>query len=318
MSYRNKKILITGATGFIGTNLINRMKTLGYSNLAAVSSRDYDLLKQENVKRMFTEIRPDIVVHLAAYVGGILANKSYPADFIYRNLTINTQVIHEASAFCVEKLMTCIGGCSYPNTAQSPISEESLFNGLPAKESAPYSMAKAIGFLQVKSYREQYNLNGIVLVPGNVYGPHDNFSRDNSHVIPGLIRKIYDAKKSKEKRFVAWGTGKPVRDFVYIQDAVDGLIKALEEYNGPDLINISSGIPTSIKELVGLIAKLSDFDGEIVWDASKPDGKAYKIFDVTRMRNILNYECRTSLKEGLEKTIEWFNQNYGKGIIRLE
>jgi GDP-L-fucose synthase len=267
---------------------------------------------------MFTEIQPDIVVHLAAYVGGILANRNYPADFIYRNLTINTQVIHEASVFGVEKLMTCIGGCSYPNAAQSPISEESLFNGLPTKESAPYSMAKAVGFLQVKSYREQYNLNGIVLVPGNAYGPYDNFSRDNSHVIPGLIRKIYDAKKSKEKRFVVWGTGKPVRDFVYIQDVVDGLIKALEEYNGPDLINISSGIPTSIKGLVELIAKLSDFDGEIVWDAGKPDGKAYKVFDVTRMRNVLNYECRTSLKEGLEKTIEWFNQNYGKGIVRLE
>lgn len=213
---KNKKILVTGATGFLGRNLVNHLRSAGYKNILALSSKDYDLTEQINVRQMFFDNKPDIVIHLAAYVGGILANKMYPADFAYRNLIISTMVVHEASKHGVEKFVTCIGGCSYPSKAENPIKEETLFEGYPQKESAPYSLSKAISAVQVNAYRQQYDFHAITLVPGNMYGPYDNFHPDYSHVIPGLIRRFYEAKISKFPEVVVWGSGKPTRDFVYV------------------------------------------------------------------------------------------------------
>ena len=308
-NYKDKKILVTGATGFVGKNLILAMQKENYTNIIPVSSKEYNLLEQSDVRRMFQEKKPDVVIHLAGYIGGILANKTKPADFIYKNLTMNTAVIDEAYKAGVSKFVFCIGGCSYPNDAPSPIKETTLFTGFPAKESAPYSLAKAIGHLQINAYRQQYGFNGITLVPGNIYGPFDNYSDENSHVIPGLIRRVDAIKKSNGKELICWGSGKPVRDFVYIEDVAKALIVALETYNEPELINISSGNPTNIKDLVEQIVSLSGFTGEIVWDSSKPDGQAYKVFDVTRMKDVLHFTCETSLSDGLAKTIKWFQEN---------
>ncbi|MCX6815391.1 MAG: GDP-L-fucose synthase [Candidatus Aenigmarchaeota archaeon] len=311
---KNDKILVTGSTGFLGTNLVKHMESSGYKNIVAVSSKDYDLTEQKEVRKMFSDIEPNIVIHLAAYVGGILANKMYPADFSYRNLVINTSTIHEASKHGVKKFVTCIGGCSYPAKAKSPIAENSLFEGYPQNESAPYSLAKAMGFVQANAYRNQYNLNAITLVPGNMYGPHDNFHPNYSHVIPGLIRRFYEAKMNDLPEVVVWGSGTPTRDFVYVEDVAEAIIKATETYDGNELINISSGTETSIRELVETISNLIGYGGKIVWDTTKPDGQMRKIFDTGRMKSLLNFECSTFLKDGLEKTIRWFENNYPNGI----
>jgi len=284
MSYlEGKKILVTGATGFVGRNLIRELRNRGL-DLLTPTRKDYDLMVQGEVRRMFRELKPEVVFHLAGMVGGILANKESPAEFFYNNILLNTMVIHEAYLSGVEKLITLIGGCSYPAGAPSPISEDQLFNGYPQPESAPYSLAKAMSVVQAQAYRKQYGFNAIVLVPGNLYGPHDNFDLESSHVIPALIRKFHEARKKGLKKVAVWGSGKPVRDFIYVEDACKVIVRAAEIYNEPDIINVSSGKGISIAELVDLVAEVVGFDGEIVWDRSKPDGQMIKIFDVKRMK----------------------------------
>lgn len=307
---KNDCILVTGATGFLGSNLVPMLKKKGYNTIVGLGSKDYDLRESSQVKEMFKEYKPDIVINLAAYVGGILADKKYPAKFFYDNILIGTLVFHEAFENKVKKLVCCMCGCSYPAHASNPISEDDLWNGFPQIESAPYSIAKKNLVIQSWAYRKQYGFNSIVLLPGNMYGPYDNFSLEDSHVIPGLIRKFYEAKKENKSTVTVWGSGKPVRDFIYVEDVAEAMVKALEEYNESDVINISSGKGITIKELVNKIAELSDYKGEIVWDKSKPDGQMEKIFDVKRMKEKLGFEPKTSLEEGIKKTISWFEKNY--------
>ena len=311
MSYLgSKKILVTGATGFVGRNLIRELRNRGL-DLLTPTRKDYDLMVQGEVRRMFRELKPEVVFHLAGKVGGILANKESPAEFFYNNILLNTMVIHEAYLSGVEKLVTLIGGCSYPAGAPSPISEDQLFNGYPQPESAPYSLAKAMSVVQAQAYRKQYGFNAIVLVPGNLYGPYDNFDLESSHVIPALIRKFHEARKKGLKKVTVWGSGKPVRDFIYVEDACKVIVRAAEIYNEPDIINVSSGKGISIAELVDLVAEVVGFDGEIVWDRSKPDGQMIKIFDVKRMEAKLGKFNFVSLKEGLRKTYQWYLENLG-------
>jgi GDP-L-fucose synthase len=277
--------------------------------------KDYDLTEQRAVRRMFAECSPEIVLHLAGYVGGILANKERPADFFYRNLMMNTMVLHEAYLSGVQKFVCLIGGCSYPSHAPDPIKEEYLWEGYPQPESAPYSMAKKMLVVQSESYRRQFGFNSIVLVPGNVYGPYDNFNLEDSHVIPALIRKVYEAKRDGAEAVAVWGSGKPIRDFIYASDAVEGVLLAAETYNSSEIVNISSGEETSIRNLVESIVRLMDFKGSLIWDTSKPDGQARKRFDVTRMQNVLGFKPKTSLEKGLKLTIEWFAKNYEKARL---
>ena len=300
-----KRVLVTGAQGFVGKNLLPELARTG-CELITPSRKDYDLLEQEQVRAMYRDIQPQIVFHLAAYVGGILANRDYPADFCYRNLALVTLPMHEAWKSGVEKFVGLMGGCSYPATAPSPIKEESLWKGYPQPESAPYSLAKAMGSELAKAYRSQHGFDAITLVPGNIYGPWDNFNLNASHVIPALIRKYIEARESGTAQITAWGTGAPKRDFVYIDDVCRGIVKAAEIFSGPDIINISSGTRVTIRDLVELVASLTGFDGEISWDSTKPDGQIDKGFDVSRMRDLLGFECTTPLREGLEKTIRWF------------
>lgn len=311
MELAGKRVLVTGGSGFVGANLIPLLQGTG-AQVFAPRRSEYDLLRQRDVVKMFEDLQPEVVFHLAAYVGGILANRDKPADFCYRNLVLGAEVIHQAQQAGVKKYITLMGGCSYPAHAPSPIEETQLWQGYPQAESAPYSLAKAMAHELAKAYRRQYGLNAIVLVPGNIYGPHDNFDLQGSHVIPALIRKYIEAKESGDTEVVAWGSGKPLRDFIYIGDVCEAILLAAKTYSGSDLINISSGQRTSIRELVDLVAELTGFHGRVVWDTSKPDGQMDKGFAVERMKKVLGFTPRTPLRDGLQKTIGWFLSHRGK------
>lgn len=304
-----KRVLVTGAKGFVGSSFMPLLKGIS-CEIIPISRIDYNLLEQSEVRRMYAETKPDVVFHFAGLIGGIMANKMYPADYNYQNLLMGTMMLHEAYASGVQKYISLIGGCSYPATAPSPIKETELWNGYPQKESAPYSLGKAMSVVQSAAYRSQYGFDSIILAPGNLYGPFDNFDLENSHVIPALVRKYYEARVNGVNEITAWGSGKPTRDFIYIEDACEAILKAAEVYSGDDIINISSGNETTIKELVETVADVVGFKGEIHWDTTKPDGQMFKGFDVTRMREWLGFECKTTLREGLEKTAEWYEANH--------
>jgi GDP-L-fucose synthase len=307
--WKGKRVLVTGAHGFVGRNLVPLLQS-SRCHLFTPTHAEYDLLEQASVRRLLADARPEIVFHLAALSGGIMSNKKYPADFCYQNLFMNTAMLHEAWRAGVRKYITLIGGCSYPAQAPSPIAESELWNGYPQAESAPYSVAKKMNVTLAEAYRRQHGFDAIVLLPGNLYGPYDNFDLQGAHVIPATIRKLHEAKLHGREDIVAWGTGKPVRDFIYVGDACEAILQAAETYSGSEIINISSGVQTTIREVVETAAEVIGYSGRITWDATKPDGQMHKDFDVTRMHEWLGYPCRTSLRDGLTKTIEWFEANY--------
>jgi GDP-L-fucose synthase len=305
-----KRILVTGASGFLGRHTVPVLqKAYGADNVVAVSSKDYDLMERRDVERMFDEVKPTVVVHYAAYSGGIGANRTYPADFYYRNTILTAHTFEVAAQRKVEKLIYTMGGCSYPAKATSPIDESQLWNGYPQNESAGYSTAKMMGTVASRSYRTQHGLNSIVLIPGNLYGEYDNFTPLDSHVVPAMIRRYYEAQQSGAREIAMWGTGKPKRDFVYAADVANLIPWFIEKYDSSDWVNVSAGRTTEIKELAETIAGLVGFHGEIKWDAEKPDGQMVKIFDTERLK-ALGLSCDTSLRDGLTRTIKWFAQNY--------
>ena len=305
LTLKGARVLVTGASGFMGHSLVPILRARG-ADVVTPSRQDYDLLEQSAVRAMFVAIKPEIVVHLAGLVGGILANQKAPAEYSHQNLLMGTLMAHESYAAGVRRYATLIGGCSYPQKAPSPIAETSLWDGYPQPESAPYSLAKRMLVVLSQAYRAQYGFDSIVLVPGNVYGPHDNFDLENSHVIPALIRKFDLAAAEGQKSVIAWGSGKPTRDFVYVDDACAGIADALENYSGPEIVNISSGSAITIRELVETVAETVGYTGEVVWDSTKPDGQMEKGFDVTRMREWLKIECPTTLRDGLRRTYAWY------------
>jgi GDP-L-fucose synthase len=307
--WRGKRVLVTGAGGFVGRNLVPLLEPKGCTLITA-SRQEYDLTEQDQVRRLLASTRPDVVFQLAGLVGGILVNKRRPAEFSHQNLLLGTLMLHESWKAGVGKYVTLIGGCSYPATAPSPIAETELWNGYPQTESAPYSLAKRMMVTLAQAYRQQHAFDAIVLVPGNLYGPHDNFDLEASHVIPALVRKFWEAAQEGRGEVTVWGSGRPLRDFVYAPDACEAILIAAEGYDGADIINISSGQPVTIRELVETVAELAGYRGRIVWDAEKPDGQMEKGFDVSRMRSLLGYECRMTLREGLERTMEWFRAHH--------
>jgi len=312
-----EKIVLTGATGFLGNHTLPILEDrYGKENVIGISSKDYDLIQPDQVRKMFEECEPVILIHFAAYVGGIGANSALPADFFYINTLLTSLAFEYAAKNKIKKMIYPIGGCCYPHTAPSPISEEQMWNGYPQAESAGYAMAKKVGVVASMSYREQYGLNSIIIVPGNMYGEYDNFSLNDSHVIPATIRKMFEAKQENEPTVSMWGSGIAQRDFVYAGDVAATIPFFIEKYNSNESINISSGTTTSIKELAETVKELVKYEGEIVWDTSKPDGQLVKIFDTKRM-NDLGILCPTTLREGLKKTIDWFSTNYDTGKIRL-
>lgn len=305
-----ERIIVTGASGFLGRHLMPiLLAQYGADRVVGLSSRDYDLMDPAAVRRMFDERRPDVVVHLAAYSGGIGANRSFPADFYYRNTVLTALMFQEAAVRRIAKLIYTMGGCSYPANATSPIDEGQMWNGYPQPESAGYSAAKKMGLVASRSYRHQYGLNSVVLIPGNMYGEYDNFRNEESHVVPAMIRRYYEARLARQDAVVMWGSGTPSRDFVYAGDVARCLPYFIENYDSSEPVNLSSGTATTIKELAETIKDLTGFRGDIVWDRGKPDGQMVKVFDVTRMRS-LGLSCDTSPRDGLARTIDWLTTHY--------
>jgi GDP-L-fucose synthase len=311
------RILVTGATGFMGRHITPALAAaFSAGEIFPVGRKDYDLLDPGQAARMLADLRPDTVVHLAGKVGGIIANKKYPADFYYENLLINTHVFHASFKAGVKKFLTVMGGCSYPAVATSPISEDQMWDGLPQQESAPYSCAKKMMLIQSESYRRQYGFNSVVVIPGNVYGEHDNFNEEYSHVIPAFVRRFIESADCKAPAITCYGTGRPTRDFVYAGDVAATIPWFLGNYDSSAPINISSGSRTSIRELAETLKAATGFSGDIRWDTTKPDGQMDKIFDVTRLHR-LGLSCPTTLQDGLRRTAAWFREARPRGEVRL-
>lgn len=306
----NKQVLLTGANGFLGRHIKPVLcAQYGIENVAAVSSTDYDLMNSAEVKQMFNDISPNIVVHLAAYSGGIGANRSFPADFYFRNTVLTALTFEEAARRGVGKLIYTMGGCSYPANASSPIDEEQLFTGYPQVESAGYSTAKMMGVVAARSYKQQYGLNATVLIPGNLYGEFDNFRNSESHVVPAMIRRYFEAKRNGRSSVEMWGTGTPTRDFTYAGDVAKCIPFFIDSYDQVGPVNLCTARSTSIRELAEIIARLVGYEGKINWDSTKTDGQKVKIFSNKMMRD-LDLSCDTFLEEGLGRTIEWLERNY--------
>jgi GDP-L-fucose synthase len=304
-----KTIVVTGATGFVGRHLIPVLsgRYVG-ARILGLSSRDYDLMDRDAVRRMLDEAEPDVVVHLAAYSGGIGANRTFPADFYFRNTILTANMFEAAARAGLRKLVYPMGGCSYPQHAVSPIAEERMWDGFPQPDSAGYSAAKKMGLVAGQAYRTQYGLESTVVVPGNLYGEFDNFREAESHVIPAMIRRYVDAKRSELPSVTMWGTGRAERDFVYAGD-VAAMIPFFIEHDLPGPVNLSSGVATTIRELAVLIREATGYRGEILWDATKPEGQLVKIFSVERM-GALGLVAPTSLAGGIQRTVSWFEANY--------
>ena len=312
-----ERILVTGSTGFLGHHLMPRLKSaFPKAEIIGVGRRDADLLEPGAPARLLRNTQPDCVVHMAAKSGGIITNIKRPAEFFYENVVMNTHMLHDAQQAGVKKFVTFMGGCSYPSDARSPIDESQMWAGYPRIESAGYSVAKKMLLTQSWAYRVQHGFNSIVLIPGNVYGEWDNFNLEEAHVIPALIRKYMEAQERQAPTITAFGTGKPTRDFVYAGDVMATIPWFIQNYNSSEPVNISAGRRISIRELAETVKKVTGFAGEIVWDATKPDGQMDKIFDVTRLHS-LGLSCDTSLEDGLRRTTDWFRQARERGEVRL-
>jgi GDP-L-fucose synthase len=336
---RSKRITITGGKGFLGTHLINNLKAKGYHHLFIADIPEYNLVKPQDIKRMYEDSKPNIVIHLAGRVGGIGFNQENPATLFYENLMMGTQLLHEAYQREIDKFVAIGTICAYPKHTPVPFKEDNLWNGYPEETNAPYGLAKKMMLVQSQAYRKQYGFNSIFLLPVNLYGPGDNFDPRSSHVIPALIKKCVDAMSNNASRIpnsasrfpnsasrittnesqitnhdippevVVWGTGKATREFFYVEDAAEAIILAMERYNKSDPVNIGAGFEISIKELVELIVELTGFKGRIIWDRSKPDGQPRRMLDITKAFTEFGFKAKTDFKEGLRKTIEWYKKS---------
>ncbi len=304
--WSNKKVLITGGAGFLGRSVVAQLKAQGCHNLVIPRKKEYNLCHVSAIKKLFKKSKPDIVIHLAAVVGGIGANRQNPAKFFYENLLMGVQLIEQSRLFGVSKFISVGTICAYPKFTPVPFKEDDLWNGYPEETNAPYGLAKKMLLVQSQAYREQYGFNAIYLLPVNLYGPGDNFDLDSSHVIPAVIRKCIEAKRRGDRQIVVWGTGKPSREFLYVDDCARAIVMATEKYNKSDPVNIGIGEEILIKDLVHLIAKLTGFKGDIVWDPAFPDGQPRRCLDVSRAWREFGFKAKMSLVTGLKKTIAWY------------
>lgn len=307
--WQNKKVMITGGAGFLGSFVVKKLKKKHCREIFVPKQEDYNLVNMDSVVKAYRDSKPDIVIHLAAVVGGIGANRENPGKFFYENLMMGTQLMEVGRQMGIEKFVSLGTICCYPKFTPVPFKEEDLWNGYPEETNAPYGLAKKMLLVQSQAYRQQYGFNSIFLMPVNLYGPGDNFDPKSSHVIPALIKKCFEAIKANEKEIVVWGTGKATREFLYVEDAAEGILLAAENYNKSDPVNLGAGFEISIKDLVELIVKLTGFKGKIIWDTTKPDGQPRRMLDTTRAEKEFGFKAGTLFEEGLKKTIEWFKKN---------
>lgn len=308
-----KRVVVTGGNGFLGSHVVEKFKSMGHEVLVP-RQEDYDLRRRANIERMLNVMSPEVIVHLAAVCGGIGANMKSPAKFFYDNLVMGAELIDMANSYGVEKFVQVGTVCAYPKAPPLPFKEEDLWNGYPEESNAPYGLAKKILLVQCQAYREQYGMNAIYLLPVNLYGERDNFDLQSSHVMPALIRKCAEAKKSGAKSITVWGTGTASREFLYAGDCAEALYLATERYNSPEPINLGSGSEVTMRNLVELIKRAVGFEGEVVYDSSKPDGQPRRCLDVSKALCAFGFAARTSLEEGIRKTVKWYTASHHSDI----
>ncbi|OGS39271.1 MAG: GDP-fucose synthetase [Elusimicrobia bacterium RIFOXYD2_FULL_34_30] len=307
--WKNKRVVVTGGAGFLGTHLVNKLNKQECADVFIPKIEEYDLVKMEDIKRMYSDSTPDVVIHLAAIVGGIGANREHPGKFFYDNLMMGAQLMDIGRQIGIKKFVALGTICCYPKFTPVPFKEEDLWTGYPEETNAPYGLAKKMLLVQSQAYRHQYGFNSIFLMPVNLYGPSDNFNPNTSHVIPALIKKCFDAIKNNDKEIIVWGTGKATREFLYVEDAAEGIMLATENYNKPEPVNLGAGFEISIKNLVEIIVKLTGFKGKIVWDKTKPDGQPRRCLDVSKAEKEFGFKAKTNFEEGLRETIEWYKNS---------
>jgi len=306
---KNKRIIVTGGKGFLGKHLLKKFTDYGCRNIDVADLPEFNLTNIDDIRRMYEEKKPDVVIHLAAKVGGIGFNQEKPAELFYDNLIMGSQLMHEACLRNIEKFVALGTICAYPKFTPVPFKEEDIWKGYPEETNAPYGLAKKMMLVQSQAYRQQYGFNSIFLLPVNLYGPGDNFDPRSSHVIPALIKKCFDALDKKEASIEVWGTGAATREFFYVEDAAEAIFLAMEKYNKSDPVNIGAGFEISIKELAELIVNLSGFKGTIIWDKTKPDGQPRRMLDTSKASKEFGFQAKTDLITGLTKTINWFRKN---------
>ncbi|HOJ01789.1 MAG TPA: GDP-L-fucose synthase [Anaerolineaceae bacterium] len=310
--FARRRFCVTGGDGFLGRVVVRKLKERGAQDIFVPNIKEYDLTQLASILKMLDDAQPDVIIHLAAQVGGIGANREHPGEFFYNNLMMGVQLMHEAWKRSIEKFVAIGTICAYPKFTPVPFKEEDLWNGYPEETNAPYGLAKKMLLVQSQSYRQQYGFNSIFLLPVNLYGPGDNFDPASSHVIPALIRKCVQAVDEESQEIEVWGDGSPTREFLYVEDAAEGILLATEKYNDSEPVNLGSGFEISIKELVHLIADLTGYQGTFRWDTSKPNGQPRRCLDTNRAQKFFGFKAQVTFEEGLKNTIAWYQENKGR------
>ncbi len=304
--WAGRRVCVTGGAGFLGSHLVEKLRRRGATDIFIPRVEEYDLVDPQAISRMLDDSRPDVIIHLAAHVGGIGANREHPAEFFYDNLMMGVQLMHQAWKRGVPKFVALGTICAYPKFTPIPFREENLWDGYPEETNAPYGLAKKMLLVQAQAYRAQYGYNAIYLLPVNLYGPGDNFDPRSSHVIPALIKKCIEAQEQGKSEIVLWGDGTPTREFLYVEDAAEGILLAAERYDGPEPVNLGSGFEISIQDLAILIARLTGFTGRLAWDPTQPNGQPRRALSVERAQQYFGFRAQIPFEEGLRRTIAWY------------
>ncbi|UYN92574.1 MAG: GDP-L-fucose synthase [Anaerolineales bacterium] len=307
--WTGKRVTVTGGGGFLGSFVVETLRQRGATDIFIPRSKDYDLVKPEEIARMLQDAKPDVLIHIAALAGGIGLNREKPADLFYKNIMMGIPLMHQAWESGVDKFVALGTVCAYPKFANTPFREDELWDGYPEETNAPYGLAKKMLLVQAQAYRQQHDFNAIYLLPVNLYGPKDNFDPASSHVIPALIRKFVEAKENGDTQVELWGDGSPTREFLYVEDAAEGIVLAAEKYDGDEPVNLGSGYEISIKDLAELISRLVGFEGALVWNEAYPNGQPRRLLDVSRAEELFGFRARVNFEEGLRKTIDWYLQH---------